>query len=63
LTVQGYIIIIIVFILQDPLEVYKKNLILALLMAIVGADRTWLGVLSDRLSTLQTISLQWYPWR
>jgi len=26
LTVQGYIVIIIVFILQDTLDLYKKNL-------------------------------------
>jgi len=38
LTVQGYIVIIIVFILQDTLELYKKNLILVLLMATAGAE-------------------------
>jgi len=43
LTVQGYIVIIIVFILQDTLELYKKDLSLALLMATAGAEPclTW----------------------
>jgi len=43
LIVQGYIVIIFVFILQDTLELYKKNLILALLMATAGTELhlTW----------------------
>ena len=38
LTVHGYIVIIIVIILQDTLELYKKNLIFALLIAPAGAE-------------------------
>jgi len=43
LTVQGYIVFTIVFILQDTLELHKKNLSLALLMATAGAELrlTW----------------------